>query len=117
MDAFLGEIRFTAFGWPPKYWVLCDGAALPINQYYALYALVSTTFGGDAKQFNLPNLVNRFPMHRSAAHPLGTYGGSDQLVPGTDVQAAGAGIGPTVTPKAVGLQPILCVVGCFPRRD
>jgi len=59
-DNFLGEIRAFAFNMVPKDWHICDGSILQIQQYSALFSLLSTAFGGDgSKTFGLPNLQGR----------------------------------------------------------
>jgi microcystin-dependent protein/outer membrane murein-binding lipoprotein Lpp len=48
----------------PTGWLLCDGAAVSRSTYAALFGVVGTTYGaGDASTtFNVPNLVERFPL-------------------------------------------------------
>lgn len=66
MDPYLGEIRILSFNWPPKGWMLCNGALLPIAQYTALFSLLGTTYGGNGTTtFALPDLRGRVPVHRS----------------------------------------------------
>lgn len=56
-DAFFGEIRAFAFLFAPQNWVVCDGSALNVNQYQALYTILGNQFGGTLNQtFNVPNL-------------------------------------------------------------
>jgi microcystin-dependent protein len=55
-----GALWFTAT--PPTNWLICDGSSLDTTAYAALFAVVGYTFGGSGANFNLPNLVNRFPM-------------------------------------------------------
>lgn len=79
-DPFLGEIRLMAFDFPPAGWALCNGQSLPINQNAALYSLLGTQFGGDAKTvFNLPDLRGRVPVHTSGAYHQGAPGGAEQV--------------------------------------
>ena len=58
MDAFIGEIRPFAFGWAPENWLLCNGQSVSVNQYQALYAIISTLYGNKdgAGTFQLPNV-------------------------------------------------------------
>lgn len=63
-DFYLGEIRNFAFssvsgGQQPAGWMPCDGRALQINQYQALFSLIGTAFGGTSTTFNLPDLRGR----------------------------------------------------------
>lgn len=64
-DYYIGEIRVLAIpnGRPPLDWLLCDGTAVSINQYQALYSLIGTTYGGNgATTFGLPDLRGRLPV-------------------------------------------------------
>ena len=63
-EPFLSEIRIFSFGFPPKGWALCNGQLLPINQNQALFSLLGTTYGGNGqKNFALPDLRGRVPLH------------------------------------------------------
>jgi microcystin-dependent protein len=56
-----GAFWFTAT--PPVNWLICNGALLSTAAPYdKLFAEIGYTFGGSGANFNLPNLVNRFPM-------------------------------------------------------
>ncbi|KAB7768845.1 phage tail protein [Xanthomonas maliensis] len=60
MDAYLGQIILFAGNYEPQGWAFCDGRQLQINNYMALYSLIGTTYGGDARTtFNLPDLRGR----------------------------------------------------------
>lgn len=53
----LGEVRLFAFPNPPRSWVRCDGRLLMIIENPALYSLLSTNYGGDARStFAVPNI-------------------------------------------------------------
>ncbi|GGF66141.1 tail Collar domain-containing protein [Azorhizobium oxalatiphilum] len=81
MEAYLGEVRLVAFARTPKEWMPCDGRLLKITQYSALFALLSTTYGGNGTtDFALPDLRGRVPIAPSGTHALGTTGGSDTVV-------------------------------------
>lgn len=73
--AYITELRIFSFNFPPKGWMLCNGQALPISQYQALYSLMGTTFGGTATTFNLPNLMGVVPVHVGNGYVLGATGG------------------------------------------
>jgi microcystin-dependent protein len=63
-EPFLAEIRMFSFSFPPRFWALCDGQLLPINQNQALFALLGTTYGGNGTtNFALPDLRARAPIH------------------------------------------------------
>ena len=74
-DYFLGEIRMFSFNWAPKYWALCNGSLMQVNQNAALNSLLGNTFGGDARTtFGLPDLRGRAPLCSSyGPQPYGTY--------------------------------------------
>lgn len=85
----LGEIRLFAFNRAPTDWLLCDGSAREINEYPELFALISTTYGGDGGQtFGLPDLRGRVPVHQGQGRSdagnlsnrsLGAKGGSETV--------------------------------------
>jgi microcystin-dependent protein len=76
-EPFLAEIRIMSFAHPPKGWAWCNGQLMPINQNQALFALLSTNYGGNGQTtFALPNLQGRTPIHRSDTHPLGQSAGA-----------------------------------------
>jgi microcystin-dependent protein len=57
MDAFTGEIRLLPYTFPPQNWVPCDGRALQVVNYQALYAIIGTLYGGNPPTtFNVPDL-------------------------------------------------------------
>lgn len=79
-EPFLGEIMMVGFNYAPRYWAMCQGQTLSIQQNTALFALLGTTFGGNGSStFQLPNLQASIPLHRStnASNPLaqGQVGG------------------------------------------
>lgn len=70
MEPFLGMIMPVAFDFAPKGWALCDGQLLPIAQNQALFALLGTYYGGDARvTFALPDLRGRSPRGTAASQP------------------------------------------------
>ncbi len=82
MDPILGQISIFAFGRIPEGWVPCDGRALSVSQYQALYALLGTQFGGDGKTyFNVPDLRGRVPVlyGLTSETKAGTNGGSETV--------------------------------------
>lgn len=77
-EAYLGEIRLTAFSFPPQGWAFCNGQLLPINQHQALFALLGTTYGGNGvNSFALPDLRGRAVMGMSSSLPIGTRTGTE----------------------------------------
>lgn len=76
-DPHLGEIRLFAGRQLPAGWLPCDGRALPLNQYEALFNVLFYTYGSDGwDKFRLPDLRGRVPVGTGADLPLGTVVGS-----------------------------------------
>ncbi|MBL0385894.1 phage tail protein [Tumebacillus sp. ITR2] len=76
-EPFVGEIRLFSYNRIPQGWLPCNGQLLNIQQNMALYALLSTKFGGDGKTtFALPNLQGRVPIHPNNANPNLAYAAS-----------------------------------------
>lgn len=44
----------------PRGFLLCNGASYKVAEYPDLYAVIGNTYGGDAENFNVPNLVDKF---------------------------------------------------------
>ncbi len=61
---------------PGGRWAICNGAELQTATYPALYAVIGTNFGGASGRFNLPNLVDRFPMGNGGLAAIGATGGN-----------------------------------------
>jgi microcystin-dependent protein len=73
---YLGEVRIMAFNFAPKYWALCNGQTMSIQQNQALFSLLGTTYGGNGvNTFQLPNLQTMVPGHMSSTYPLGAIVG------------------------------------------
>ncbi len=84
MDPFVGEIRLFSFQKVPVGWLACQGQVLQIQQYQALYSLLSIQYGGDGKTtFQLPDLRGRVPVHfglnpvTQTVYKQGTMGGAE----------------------------------------
>lgn len=66
----IGEVRLYAGGYdfsgPPPGWLWCTGTPLSSTLYPELFAVISTTYGtgsGDpSKDFNVPDLLWKFPV-------------------------------------------------------
>ena len=41
----------------PTGWIIMDGSSLPVATYPELYAIIGTAYGGDATNFNVPDLI------------------------------------------------------------
>jgi len=76
-NPYLGQITIFGTNFAPKGWFMCNGTALNISQYTALFALIGTFYGGNGTStFNLPDLRGNF--------------------------ALGQGNGPGLTPRVIG---------------
>lgn len=70
--------------WPgataPANWLICNGASLATTgTYAALFAILGYTYGGSGGNFNLPNLVQKFPLGAgvgAGTNPVGATGGN-----------------------------------------
>jgi microcystin-dependent protein len=101
-EAFLGEIRAVAFDYAPDGWLPCDGRLLPIAQYNALYALLGTNFGGDARStFGLPDLRGSVPIGMGK----GTYLGASTYNMGNKGGVEQVSLTPAQTPLAPHIHP------------
>lgn len=79
-EPFIAEVRIFSFNFAPKYWALCNGQLLPINQNQALFSLLGTTYGGNGQvNFALPNLQGQTPIHFGSGYALGQRGGSTSV--------------------------------------
>jgi len=85
LPAFVGEIRWVAFGFEPTGWASCDGRILPINQFLPLFSLLGTTYGGDGRTtFALPDLRGRVQIGQGSGSGLtprqmGDHGGEEAV--------------------------------------
>lgn len=67
-EFFLGQIMMAGFNFAPKYFALCNGQLLPINQNQALFSLLGTQFGGNGtSNFALPDMRSRTPVGYAAS--------------------------------------------------
>lgn len=88
-DYFIGQIMMAGFNFAPRYWALCNGQLLPINQNQALFSLLGTQYGGNGTtNFALPDLRSRTPTgYASSVDPgwqpppvqIGQPGGVEQV--------------------------------------
>jgi microcystin-dependent protein len=59
-EFYIGQVIYTAFTFPHKGWMKCEGQLLLIKDYPALFALLGTRYGGDGTStFSLPDLRDR----------------------------------------------------------
>ena len=75
---YIGQLLLAAFNYAPKYYALCNGQTMAINQNQALFSLMGTTFGGNGVQtFALPNLQGRTPVGVGNGINYGEMSGED----------------------------------------
>ena len=61
----------------PTGWLLCDGSSVATATYADLFGALGYTYGGGGANFNLPDLVTRFP--RGVATQTAATGGADNV--------------------------------------
>lgn len=62
-DVMIGEVRMFPFTFAPHDWLLCDGSAVSMTIYSALFSIIGTAYGGDGiTTFGIPDLRSRSPM-------------------------------------------------------
>ncbi|MVA23105.1 hypothetical protein GOZ92_01475 [Agrobacterium vitis] len=86
MDAYLATILPVGFNYATEGWLMCWGQKLTVNQYTAVYSLVSNYYGGDQQTyFNLPDLRGKMPigygqrLPTSPDYGIGSKGGNDTI--------------------------------------
>ena len=63
MEGYIGEVKYFAGTYPPRYWAFCEGQLLQIAEYAALYSVIGTQYGGDGiSNFKLPDLRGRMTL-------------------------------------------------------
>ena len=62
MDPFIGEIKIFSMNFAPRGWAFCSGSLIRIAQHTGLFAVIGHTYGGDGRDFALPNLQGSAPL-------------------------------------------------------
>lgn len=71
---YLAELMLTGATYCPVGWLKAEGQLLNISSYQSLFALLGTTYGGDARTtFAVPDLRGRAPVHSGTAPGFMTY--------------------------------------------
>lgn len=88
-DVYVGQIMMSGFSFAPRGFAACNGQLLPIQQNQALFALLSTTYGGNGTtNFALPDLRGSTPVGAGASidptwqpapYPMGTRAGVEAV--------------------------------------
>ena len=114
---FLGEIRLNGLAFAPRGWANCDGQLLSIKNHVSLFSLLGTTYGGDGiRDFRLPDLRGRVPVHAGKAPGLAKVW-QGQKLNGKQVTSSTAPDG-TVTQPSLSMRYVISLEGIYPpRRD
>lgn len=79
-DFFIGQISLFGFNFAPRFFALCNGQLLAINQNTALFSLLGTTYGGNGTTtFALPDLRGRVPVSFGAGFSQGQAAGAETV--------------------------------------
>ena len=79
-EPFLGEVRVFGIGFAPQGFADCCGQSMSKEQNQSLFNAIGTTYGGDGeKNFNLPDLQGRTPVHQTTGYSIGQKGGSETV--------------------------------------
>jgi microcystin-dependent protein len=87
-EPYVGQIATYAFNFAISDWSICAGQTMAISQYEVLYALLGTTYGGNAtSNFMLPDLRGRSMIGASIGgpapglptYPMGNVGGQESV--------------------------------------
>lgn len=62
---------------PNSGWLLCDGASYPRTNYAALAGVLGSAYGGDAVNFNVPDLQGRMAVGKGTHVDVDALGDSD----------------------------------------
>lgn len=68
----------------PDGYLLCDGSNYLTANYPELFAQIGYYFGGSDDNFNVPNLVNRFPVGSGNLYDIAEIGGVSEIELTTD---------------------------------
>jgi microcystin-dependent protein len=89
MECFIGAIIPWAGNFEPRGWLYCDGRALTIAQWPALFNVIGLRYGGDGQTyFHLPNLKGRVAVG-STASPANTGGCETVTLTAAEIPAHG----------------------------
>lgn len=123
-DSYLGQVVMTGFNFPMRYFALCDGQILNLQQNTALFSLLGTTYGGNGMtNFALPDLRGRTPVGYGSSsdaawnptpYTLGTVAGAETVtLASSEMPAHNHAVSVTTTALGAGRSP----VGGFPARS
>ncbi|MBB1485531.1 phage tail protein [Oceanospirillum sediminis] len=74
MDPLMTTISYWGANFNPRDWLFCDHSLLSIGSFPAVYSLIGTIYGGDARTtFSLPDLRGRVPLGAGYSPGLQNY--------------------------------------------
>jgi microcystin-dependent protein len=74
MEAYIGQIIGVGFKFEPVSWMVCDGRLLDLQQYFPLFTMIGTTYGGNGRtNFAIPDLRGRVAVHQGQGGGLSNY--------------------------------------------
>lgn len=81
VDELAGSIKMWGSSTPPTNWLLCNGQSISKLLYPTLFSRIGYNYGGSGDFFNLPNLINKFPVGAGGLYGANSTGGNkDQIV-------------------------------------
>jgi microcystin-dependent protein len=84
-NPYVGEIRMFAGTFAPLGWNFCDGSLQSIANYFPLFTVIGTTYGGDGQEtFALPDLRGRVPIHQGSGFTIGQMAGVETVTLNTN---------------------------------
>ena len=132
-DQFVAEIRIFPGNFAPKGWALSNGQLIAISQNTALFSLLGTQYGGDARSnFALPDFRSRMPMGQGqgaglSSRVVGDVGGAETItlqglaIPSAPASPVSASVGyrpqPLTISPFLALNFIIALQGIFPARS
>lgn len=72
MECYIGMVMYFGGNFAPRYFAMCQGQQMAIQQNQALFSILGTTFGGNGvSTFALPNLGGRAALGTGQAPGVG----------------------------------------------
>lgn len=117
----IGQITAFAGNFEPNGMMLCDGRLLPIEEFYPLFAVIGTTYGGDGVDtFALPDLRGRTPVGNGNGVTVGQVFGNEQVTLTTanlPVEMGGSATPISNYGPSLGITFLVATSGVYPSRD
>ncbi len=93
----VGSITMYGGAAAPANYALCDGTSLDTTVHASLFAAIGYTYGGSGANFNVPNMKQRFPIHKADSGVASTLGGTGGAIDHTHTGPAHIHTMPTHT--------------------